>query len=176
VLDDVDSEIFAIFNDFLHRGENTVNYASLTAEESEQCDAQGWSRLVALWTLGERLLSTSFKDFITDLMIDKVNRDRWERPIPTDLHEKLYPKSSSISGVRKLLVDIACWEWESETFEACKVRKHSDASWEFMVAVAVAPKERAEEAPWMRHPFEEGPGCRYHEHIKGLKECYHYMV
>ena len=52
--------------------------------------------------------STSFKDAVVDAMIARI---RHERIPPSYLHKQLYPRSARSSGIRRLMVDIAVYEW-----------------------------------------------------------------
>lgn len=127
-----------------------------------------WQRLVDCWILGDKLSSVSFKDATCDAICDKVrSMSGW----PTALHQSIYPASTKMVDIRKLMVDIAVWKWRTGTLENCEM----DESWnEFFKDVMVKLHKTSEKERNGIPPFAN-PHCKYHEHVAAKLACYKSM-
>lgn len=171
-----DPEAFDIFYNFLYTGQifsckdgdfkevkeakDNLNVSHIDSE---------WARLPNCWILGQKLLSTSFQDATTDAIIAKVVGDRMPA---VDLHEIIYPKSSPTSAVRKVLVDMAVWNWPTGTMS----RRRWNGEWaQFFFDVAVAKDRFVTDKDQGRGPLYAEDTCGYHEHKAEGKPCYKTM-
>ncbi|KAK5170385.1 uncharacterized protein LTR77_004972 [Saxophila tyrrhenica] len=168
-LDDVDPDIFKIFNNFLKEG---IIYSSKEGDvcfakpgDTTQTDKE-LGRLVASWNLGDRLMSTSFKDGVVDALRSKtiVDGDYLQQ-----MHPSVYSSSSPSSRIRLLVVDFAVWGWNTSTYRQAE---RSEEDVDFLFDVALAFKERAESKPPAKNPITGKDKCRYHEHVREGKPCY----
>jgi hypothetical protein len=82
--EDDEPEVFEIFYHFLHTGQifsdKNSDYAAY--DDGSSTDAE-WKRLVDCWIMGNKSLSTSFKDATADAFVAKVEA---ESRVPTSLH------------------------------------------------------------------------------------------
>ncbi len=129
-----DPEAFELFHQFVYTGcvfsqkqgdtaravdeVNRTEEAGAAAGSADQSDRDSeMGRLCRAWELGQKLMSTSFKDAITDTMRSKVRAGE----IPMHANAWIYPRSPENAAMRRLLVDIAVWyvkssvKWFSET-------------------------------------------------------------
>ncbi|KAK3716003.1 hypothetical protein LTR37_006733 [Vermiconidia calcicola] len=106
-------EPFKLFVDFLYTGKifsgKVVDIGTL---DHVKANFQEYLLLVEAWTLGEMVLSTPFKDGIMDIMISKLVAGDI---IPDNIYPWVWKKTASNSTLRRLLVDIAIWDWEEDT-------------------------------------------------------------
>ena len=135
-------------------------------EPSKTHSNSEWGRLPRAWIFGDKLLSTSFKDAIADAVIVKIlDTNKW----PADMHEHIYPESSSAFPFRKLCVDIALWRWTEHAIPSVKF----DSQWagffyyDYMLALDKVKKTGRQGVT----PFAGEETCEYHGHDKD-KPCY----
>lgn len=153
-LEEENPEIFKIFQLFLYSG---CIYSKKDGDLSD-FDESGhgrdgeWRRLSEAWIFGEVILSTSFKDAVVDAIITKIKLTNQD---PTGLHTLIYPVSTSKSGIRTLLVDIAVYSWSDVAFQALKSR------WprEFFFDVAIAFKKMKNKGWTGEAPYETENTC-----------------
>ena len=166
-------EIFSIFCRFLYTGQifsiKDGDYKMTPVPEApnRHRDAE-WGRLPDAWILGEKLLSTSFKDATVDAIIAKVvDRNAW----PTAMQEDIYPKSSGSSKIRKLLVDIAAWEWTEDSMS----RREQGQEWaQFYFDLSTTLIKINREGTKREAPYKGEDTCIYHEHGEE-QPCYKTM-
>ena len=103
-LEEDDPEMFCLFYQFLYTGQIFSIRDGGVQEKPGVASDEEWIRLGNAWILGEKLLSSSFKDSVTDSIIAKMQE---KRRFPSTIHETIYPKSNASSAIRKLIVDIA---------------------------------------------------------------------
>ena len=119
-------------------------------------------RLIDLWVLGDRLMSTSFKDAVMDHLTTLLhNEDFFEEK----LHEKIYPRTAGRSALCSLAVDHAFANWTDDVLFETEM----DESWnEFFRDFAI---RTVMGFPPKGEPIFEASGCIYHEH-RGEEVCY----
>ena len=100
-----DSELFQIFAGFTYSGA----IHSQAPEEKTPDPWQELTRLANLWGLGEKLQAGELKDAAVDATIEVL---RACGSYPTALHRNIYPRGTCPSGMRKLCMDIAVWEFD----------------------------------------------------------------
>lgn len=164
-----DPEIFEVFRQFLYSGNifsiKDGDLAESTGGSKKQ-DDQEWLRLGQCWILGDKLISTSFKDAVTDALIIKMRDSNYH---PTQLYRAIYRESAGPCGMRKLMADIAAYEWDQETLSKCD--RSSDLA-EFFYDVMLAQKAKEDDEDSVA-PVETGNTCDYHDH--GDLPCYKTM-
>lgn len=167
MLEDDNPEHFEVFKNFIY---HCAIYTSNNGDEHRDKDGtlrnDEWPRLMQSWQLGDKMLSTSFKDSTVDACVAKVQEEQcWG----TDLHPLIYPSSKSTSALRKLLIDIAVRNWNEETLvDATKAVENHD----FTREVLLAERKRNIAGPKMKSPIEKPQSCQYHEHIAAGTACY----
>ncbi len=171
-LQETDPEHFAIFKNFLYSGRiyssKEDDLAKDVIDHLGRSPDKEWNRLYHSWVLGEQLLSTPFKDAVTQAIFDKTAAG----PIyPVLAHLTIYPHSMPACGVRRLLIDIAVWFWRSSSFQKCGT---SSVDCEFLRDICIAFGERASTGQAYDKPFlaQNDDGCKYHEHVTEGKPCY----
>lgn len=167
-----DAATFALFRDFIYTGSIFT-----TGEDHGDDAAPNWDneyvRFQKCWQLGEKLMSTSFKDAVTDALICKMVD---EEQYPTALHEVIYTELNPRSAVRRLFVDVAIWGWSQREMVAYVDKE--DKNVEFIGDVAVklhSPNYRGCSASSFNVPFRSENTCHYHDHAADGKPCYRKM-
>lgn len=160
-----DPEIFAIFYHFLYTGQI---FSSKSGDSEDTNWDEEWDRLADAFLLGDKLLSTSFKDAVTDAIIAKLAAsDRCRN----DIHRQLYSASSKASGVRRLCVNIAVKHLSSASF---KEKCAEDGVPEFFCDVLVEFNDVYMDKIEHVGPIEPGT-CEFHDHVAENKPCYKTM-
>lgn len=152
-------EMFGVFIDtgHIHLIPSDREQGDMTPELESQEDI--WSCLEDAWLLGERLLSTQFKDAVVDNLVEQL---RTTAEVPKKMYKAIYRGSVGTSGMRRLLVDLAVFTWlpnevreqtpDPECVEYFKdlcflsMRRHTNS------VPSSAPFDRAD------------TGCYYHDH------------
>lgn len=159
-------EVFDVFFRFLYSGKIfTMKDGDLTVSDQGNTDKE-WPRLRDCWIMGEKLLSNSFKDAITDALIEKVSTDS---KYPLSIHEGIFLESGGQVGMRKLLVDLATWYWTAES-----ISRSNGQGTEFFFQVALAMKKLRPTDLTGKAPFEKEDTCIYHDHGES-SACYKTM-
>lgn len=106
------AEEFKVFVAFMYTGQifSMRDEAKLTLSSLDD----EWQRLAELWSLGQALRSTSFKDAVVDSIMHKINTGH---SFPIDIHETMAKNLKEPSGIRRLLVDLAATSWRTAEFE-----------------------------------------------------------
>lgn len=161
-------EAFNIFQHFLYTG-SIFSAREGDVTKTDTLRDREYSRFERCWKLGEQLMSTTFKDAITDALIAKVVS---EDSYPAELYDSVYSALSSTSAIRKLFVDIAVWGWSHET--VCALRDAESKHVDFLCDVAIKlhwyKTWGSSEAPYLSEDT-----CIYHEHVAENKPCYKTM-
>lgn len=165
-LPEASPDLFEIFAIFVSSGKIHSSKANevITIDELNSKDEE-WVRLRDSWMLGDVLQSISFKDAITDAIIQKIQES--ERS-PAGMQRTVYARTVQDNGLRRLLVDIAPFRWKKETF---KTRCNANGALEDFyrdVCARLIEKQNGETDPL------ENAGCRYHDHGTE-KPCYKTM-
>ena len=172
-LPEQNSESFETFIRFLYTG------CIYSSKDGDRTESQGedftsrdeeWVRLAKLWKLGQSIMSTSFKDAITDALISKLKDGA---DVPVGMYRGIYPASPQTAGVRKLLVDIAVWGWHPKVLQAQRQKASLKECADFFLDLAVALDKikitgRQGEAPYLK----QEDFCGYHDHEAEGKPCY----
>ncbi|KAK4539588.1 hypothetical protein LTR36_010524 [Oleoguttula mirabilis] len=82
-----------------------------------------WVRLVRAWALGFHLQATDFQDAVIDAILQKIHTA--PRGVPPMLHRVVFSNTKPGSQLRRLIVDIAAWRWDTEFLKA----QRSDGAW-----------------------------------------------
>lgn len=169
-------EAFEVFARFLYTG------SIFTAKERDPDDAfedgesgdEEYVLIFRCWLVGETLVSTTFKDAVTDALISKIVCSDWH---PTGLDEHFYPASKDTSTIRKLLIDIARWYWKEEDHVEFLKRKADRLDFYDALLLAYRDAFAAGKSggPGKSAPFEEEDVCVYHEHVAEGTPCYKTM-
>jgi len=125
-------EPFEMFQRFLYIGRIFSRKDNSNVKLEPDSEDPEWARLWSAWELGQKFLSTTFKDAITNAVYEKIRNDTY----PVHAYERIYPKSSQISGIRKLLAESAVRYWSTEALMA--QRGQSEAHHEFFFDLALA--------------------------------------
>jgi hypothetical protein len=148
-------------------------YSAIEGEVNRPNADGEWGRLVGAWILGEVLLSGSFKDAVSDAILDKLNTGLY---YPTSLFCSAYKYGSANSAFRRLMVDIAVYHWDDDTMSKLHTERDQAAILPFYQSIAVALlqwKQQPEIAKNADSPTKLEGTCFYHEH--GDKPCYKTM-
>ncbi|KAK4635533.1 hypothetical protein CLAFUW4_02243 [Fulvia fulva] len=126
----------------------------------------GAARLVEHWILGDKLQSSSFKDYITDRLIEELHCSFYW---PVQGSQTVYSQTAGNNSIKRLMVEIAARMWKSDHFNNITT---DPAAYEFCRDLAIrmgtmTAEERAK-------PFNPEP-CEFHEHKKDGTECYKAM-
>lgn len=160
-LEDEKVEIFEIFAEFLYTGHVR---SSKAGDTNGEIDAE-WVRLPDCWIFGDKFQSSSFKDAVLDTMTRKIIDTQC---VPTHLQAPAYDEAAGPNAFRRLVVDIAAFEWGAKRFRGQDVT----ATWapEFFrdTCIRLKTKMAGQQAPWING------GCTYHEHGTE-KPCYKTM-
>lgn len=163
-----ESRVFEIFANFVCTGKIhsfEVGDISYVGVDKDFHYDKEWHRLGDCWLLGDMLQSCSFKDAVTDAIVQK----HLERGMhPTELWESAYGETVGENGFRRLVVDFAAFEWTKECFQECDVETPSVAAFLRDTNMRFLDKGSGEENPLRQ------PGCRYHDHGRE-KPCYKTM-
>lgn len=163
-----DPDVFEIFYGFIYRGKiYSTKDGDITSDPIKDHE---WDRLIDCWVLGEKLLSTSFKDAITDTMIEKSTASKVSAP---RMQAKAYSCSVGPCGLRKLLVDMAAWRWGADSLSTAN-QQDNNSSFFYEVAVAMKSLLTTGMSPTTAAPFEKPHTCTYHDHGTSLL-CYKKM-
>jgi len=175
---DCEPDEFKTFCDFLYTGQVFTIGVDDTHEVKEAQEApkdpgkkptisdKEMTRAARLWCLGQKLLSTSFKDAVVDALIAKCVA---EFMYPTSMHLSIYAAGSSTSAIRRLLVDFMVWSLHAKTIEW---KGYDAIAAEYYYDVLVAKGRMTGDADSNQAPFKQGNTCRYHEHVAEGKPCY----
>lgn len=122
-----------------------------------------WDSLAGAWALGAYLQAADFQDAVTDAIIETAGNDVAARHT---MHETIYANSVAGAPIRKLLVDIAVWRWDSTLLE----EQDNGAAWaDFFRDLSIAlVKARSNSTS---HAAVK-PNCDYHEHQRKGLPCY----
>ena len=164
-LEDDLAEAFDTFLKFLYSGKIfSIKDGDSTRHPGETYSHdKEWERLAYCWMLGEKLLSSSFKDAITDTIICKMQDTKMQdtRSWPLDLHGTVYQGSAGDRGLRRLLVDVAVWEWsDSNIYDV--VKKNNAPQFVGDLAIALSKFRKA--GLHGDAPFSKKDTCLYHDH------------
>jgi hypothetical protein len=175
-------ETFQAFLTFLDTG--VIHLRHFGEANDEDTDGEvlkestDWDSITDAWLLGDRILSTSFKDAVVDMVVSLAVGDG---ELPTSMHQDIFKGSAYKSGMRKLLVDIAVHGWSPAMLE----QQESDPAVEFFKDVAVSCVRRT---AYILHPTTTQHArttacvsygnsllrCHYHEHGEH-QHCYRTM-
>ncbi|KAK5124701.1 hypothetical protein LTR85_001414 [Meristemomyces frigidus] len=168
---DESPEVFEIFYHFVHTGQifssKDNDFTHDKNGETTSKDLE-WGRLCGSWLLGNKLLSTSFKDAVVDALTSKMaQEERW----PLSMYTKVYPGSCASSQIRRLLVDVVVWTWTIGIIsKGLEIKGFPD----FLFDVAIALDQTKVNGRQGKAPFES-ESCQYHEHVAEGKACYRTM-
>lgn len=165
-----DPDIFEVFSQFLYSGGKiyTIQDGDQKRGANGTTRDNEWNRLRDCWILGEKMLSSSFKDATTDALIEKIITTK-RRPVA--IHHGVYDNSAGARGMKKLLVDVAAWKWTTEAMASqTEVSKYPH----FFFEVAVAMKQKQDSSTLLA-PFERNTFCHYHDHRDAGSQCYKRM-
>lgn len=99
---------FDIFCAFIKTGHIHITVPGEGGNKAQDKDNdEMWSQLTEAWLLGDRMFSNSFKDAIVDVVLRKL---RHQVTIPTTLHQSIHKGSAGLSGMRRLLVNLAVYK------------------------------------------------------------------
>lgn len=164
--DNCSVDAFAIFAQFIYTGKIFIKIGTLPTEARDH----EYDQIVEAWQLGDYILSISFKDAVVDALYAKIHKDDVH---DIELHEVLYPLSSEMSGVRKLLIDQVVSGWEMADLKMVKEKHGKLHELFFDVAAAVIAKRQYGVTPGS---VGKPKGCEYHEHMERMGErCYKEM-
>lgn len=128
-----DPALFATFSKFVYTG--GIHCGQVDDKRFEQGkkledDALG-ARLIALWALGDKLMSPTFRDAVVNRLTDELDCNGY---YPVDFHQVVYAMTSGACGLRRLAVDVAFQLWP----EGALAEAEMDESWnEFFRDAAV---------------------------------------
>lgn len=163
-LEEDDPATFEIFSRFLYSGQIFIvaDAGDGSATKPKTLGAGGyneeWNRLTQCWCLGDKLLSSSFKDAITDTAIARLLTTK---KFPLSMPQEVYQASSGDSGMRRLMRDVVVWRWDDYHLSS---RFRPDDSIEFYVDVAVTMKKVSEAQRSGDPPYAAKSTCGYHDH------------
>jgi hypothetical protein len=168
-LEDDSPEAFGIFASFVYTGRTALvrdgdigNGESSTDLVDEELD-----RIKNVWHLADKLGSTPLKDAISDAMIEKVKAESENFSYFTTSSAQFGLASN---GMRRLLVDMAVWEWNEETMSNPSV-----GGWDgFFHDVANRQHAISKQSCKGRAPYLSAT-CEYHDHVAEKKPCYKKM-
>ncbi|KAK5745690.1 hypothetical protein LTR17_001190 [Elasticomyces elasticus] len=157
-------EEFEIFYHFVNEGLIFSSKDSDRGADGKR-DAE-WSRLTKCWMLGQKLLSTTFKDAILDAITAKLQLGRH----PTSLYQGPYRDSSPSAAFKKLLTDIVVYLWKDEEID----RRDGLLLYpEFLFDIAKALSKVKVKGHPVSPPWNiDGNECYYHEHVADGTPCY----
>lgn len=163
-------ESFAILVQFLYSGRiYSARDGDITTNKDGKVSDKEWTRLVEAWIMGQSLLSTTFRDAVADAMVTRINECDH---CPTMLHTIVYKTGREDSAMRKLLVDVAVWQWPDAVFQSKPLEAGSEGFWRD-IAIALS-KIRCSGRQGV-DPLKD-PGFRYHDHVAEKdKPCYKTM-
>ena len=160
-LEDDNPACFDLFASFIYNGRIHSHRENDTATAGQD---EEWSRLAACWILGDKLISTTFKDAIMDEMRHKL---RPKQAHPTGLHGVAYPQTSGPNAFRRFTVDISVWLWSAATMENQPMDESLNEFFrDVAVRVKVVGPTKSEDALFLKDD------CCYHEHIIAGTPCY----
>lgn len=162
-LPDEDPDVFAVFVDFIYgAGRIDITCGTTVSQTIAFMDST-----FAAWDLGDRMLCTSLRDAVVDRFIGTVSS--WS-PRGVLLWMKAYAKANSSRGLKRLLVDVALWNWRSSDFQRAQyLLPLSPLLVETVLrARTISPAELKGKRPWV------DAGCKYHDHGDD-KPCYKTM-
>ena len=160
-MEDETPKYFKVFVQFLYTGKLFVVTDVEDSEESNEDGARRTSELKYLencWVLGETVLSTSFKDAITDALIARMKECG---RFPITMHQAMYRNSGGSCGMRRLLVDVTVWKWPDYIMSSRS--QHVDYM-QFFFDVAVAMNQLKHKGLKGARPFSKEDTCLYHDH------------
>lgn len=164
-LEEDGAEHFEIFGRFIHRGKI---YSQKPGDRASDLADEEWLRLAGCWVLSDKLKSTSFKDAIVDAMCEKLKEDK---RYPTELHQVIYPASGQHAAIRRLLIDVAVWDWGNDDVKACDMQE----AWnDFFQDYIIRLRELSEVSRKGPKPYSDA-ACKYHEHTQAGLHCYKTM-
>ena len=158
-LPDHEPEHFQLFLWFIY----TRSIFSTKSGDKELDHDREWARLVDSWLLGHYLQAADFKDAVIDAIIQKVLQSGdWVRQ---RMYQAVYARTDDRSPLRRLVVDIAVWRWNTKFLKA--QRNHADWS-DFFFDLAIAQSKKSNH----KQPLYEIDSCEYHEHRNNNTPCY----
>lgn len=126
-----------------------------------------WHCLAQAYALGSYLQAGDFNDAVTDAVVQLMRSCRVKQQCTHTIHTIIYPNSKPGSGVRRLLVDIASYDWLTSHLQSLKTAPEwSDFFLELSVALHIKQSEGL-----TRPPYVEGTTCIYHDH-GSERPCY----
>lgn len=125
-----------------------------------------FERLGLCWALGDSLQSRSFTDAVLDALIEKMMLSN-QQPSRLWTLAYEYPQNAAF---KKLMVDLAAFAWNDESFQDTVTDSGRSGHAEFMRDVCLRLKRQTpgEQKPWI------DCGCKYHDHGEE-KPCYKTM-
>ncbi|KAK5114034.1 hypothetical protein LTR85_010340 [Meristemomyces frigidus] len=166
VLPEHDAEHFQIFFSFVYaRHIFSTTVGDKDKDGGVEDDAE-WHRLAQAYALGSYLQAGDFKDAVTDAIIQKAGS------LPSGqqrMHTVIYPNSTPDSGVRRLLVDVACYGWSIDYLQSqSNATQWSDFFLERSISLHA---NRGKELKGS--PYAHSNTCTYHDHGTGSgSSCY----
>lgn len=136
-----------IFATFVYTGKIYSAREGDTVETGTESDSE-WQRLAECWILGDVLQSCSFRDAITDAIIDKRLAGAMS---PAGLHHAVYKAATGENGFKRLVVDMAAFGWGKDLFEQQKAADTAEAQFFRDVCVRLLDRLSDDEA---YHPGE----------------------
>lgn len=161
-----DAVAFQLFAGFVYTGKVEFE-EDRTDEDIATNNWPGIARMHLGWLLGDALLSTTFKDAVTDSLVEWVLATNIH---PTELHLEIYGYSDAPSGMKRLLVDLAVFRWQLPQLATRLSNEKpstflADASLRAIMAIRTRDLD---EAPWI------DASCKYHDHGEE-RPCYKTM-
>ena len=160
-----DPALFKLFVAFVYTGKI---YFQHQPESQPEDTCEEWHICARAWVLGDKYQATSFKDAIVDALLEKIEA---EDKVPIGMHRVIYANTATASPMRKILVDIAVYEWHDGRVEDLT---RSEAWNDFFTDLAVK-LHSLRHAALGTAPYKSGSGCLYHEHEAAGKPCYKKM-
>lgn len=168
-LSEEDPEIFDIFATFLYEGKIWTSREKDVYRAGSRTRDRECTRLAHCWVLGDKLISQTWKDALSDALVDKL---RIEEFYPGYMQRDVYQNGGSNvpQGMQRLLVDIAIWVWDKRSWRRAAEKRFPG---NFFRDVCLRRAEikgalGSSTKPWL------DAGCRYHDHGDD-KPCYKTM-
>lgn len=126
-----------------------------------------WELVVECWKFADRMLSPSFKAALEDRF---AKFEIESRRYPLEEWRDMHTYTKAPSGLKRLLVDMAVFQWKAQDFKP----KTLGCGWRAFLAettvraLEVTPARRMGKKPWVN------AGCKYHDHGDD-KLCYKTM-
>lgn len=164
-LPDDTPEYFEVFARFVYIGKI---FSCVEGDKVSQGKNNEWGRFARCWILADKLLSTTFKDALCDAVCEKV---KFTTRFPTGMQETIYPSPATSALLKRLIVNIAVWNWSTKIAEDCPMK---EGCGEFFKDLAIRFFSTTEKQRKGTPPFQN-PACTYHEHVAAGTACYKTM-